>query len=244
MRFATALLFALCARAQTFDVTSVRVSIAPESAAPVTPRCEAGRFRTTMPLGVVVQWAYKLDNRQAEDLSDKLPNWTHTTRYELEGVASPDVTAEQCQAMAQRLLADRFRFRWHWETGTGKSYELVLSPRGAKLRPASASSRGVKITVNGRLFPLMSDRNGVTVDAFTSVLRSMMNPAAPITNKTGLAGTYDISLAFSQGETAAQSFADPDLFVAIEQQLGLQLREVRGDTARFIFDSIEKPDEN
>jgi len=49
---------------------------------------------------------------------------------------------------------------------------------------------------------------------------------------------------YSAGPDLNRHFADPDLFAALEQQLGPKLQEARGTVVQFIVDSIEKPGEN
>jgi uncharacterized protein (TIGR03435 family) len=53
-----------------------------------------------------------------------------------------------------------------------------------------------------------------------------------------------LKITYSGAAAATREFADPDLFTAIEQQLGLKLEDARGPVAHFVLESIEKPGEN
>jgi uncharacterized protein (TIGR03435 family) len=66
----------------------------------------------------------------------------------------------------------------------------------------------------------------------------------PVINKTGIQGKYRYKIAYSTGAAADREFADPDLFTALEQQLGLKLQAASGPVVHFVVDSIEKPDAN
>jgi uncharacterized protein (TIGR03435 family) len=65
-----------------------------------------------------------------------------------------------------------------------------------------------------------------------------------VIDKTGIPGRYKLKITYSGAAAATREFADPDLFTAIEQQLGLKLEDARGPVAHFVLESIEKPGEN
>jgi uncharacterized protein (TIGR03435 family) len=74
----------------------------------------------------------------------------------------------------------------------------------------------------------------------------------PVIDKTGLTGAYNFSLDFSYQRLSAASTADgvasepssPDIFTALQQQLGLKLEPARGKVSQFILDHVERPSEN
>ena len=70
-------------------------------------------------------------------------------------------------------------------------------------------------------------------------------------NRTGLTGTYDLTLnyepvtvgALSTDETAT-STAKPSIFTAIDTQLGLKLKARKEMVEVLIIDDIQRPSEN
>ena len=77
----------------------------------------------------------------------------------------------------------------------------------------------------------------------------------PVVDQTGIDGKWDFLLNWTPdatqfiglgGGTAPQPDPDgpPDLFTAIQQQLGLKLDSTKAPAEVFVIDSIEKPSEN
>jgi uncharacterized protein (TIGR03435 family) len=56
----------------------------------------------------------------------------------------------------------------------------------------------------------------------------------PIVDKTGLTGTFDFTLQWSDSE-------GPSLFTALQEQLGLKLEPQKVPTGVLVIDHIEKP---
>jgi uncharacterized protein (TIGR03435 family) len=66
-------------------------------------------------------------------------------------------------------------------------------------------------------------------------------------DKTGLAGKYNLQLNWSPddaGPPAADSSTPPDIFTALEEQLGLKLKPAKAEIETFVVDHAELPSEN
>ncbi len=66
----------------------------------------------------------------------------------------------------------------------------------------------------------------------------------PIVDRTGLTGVFDIDLKFrpvSAAATGTDADLAPDLFTALQEQLGLKLEPGRGTFPRVVFDRLERP---
>ena len=59
-----------------------------------------------------------------------------------------------------------------------------------------------------------------------------------IDDQTGLAGTFDLTLAWSRGANDTQR---PEIFTALQEQLGLKLEATRGPITVVVIDSIQHP---
>jgi uncharacterized protein (TIGR03435 family) len=73
----------------------------------------------------------------------------------------------------------------------------------------------------------------------------------PVVDRTGLTGRYDFDLQFSPDESlfggvlkAPDVPTKPDLFAAVQQQLGLKLEATRGPVDTLVIDRVERPSEN
>jgi uncharacterized protein (TIGR03435 family) len=84
-----------------------------------------------------------------------------------------------------------------------------------------------------------------TMARFAQTLESDVD--RPVIDMTGLEGTYDIRLEFSETRSALGS-PDPqaaELFTALREQLGLQLESGRGPIVVLVVDSaLRQPTEN
>lgn len=248
------LLFCLGLSGQTFEVTSVKPhGPAIRGAQGILPACKDGRFVAVTPMILIIRWAYDLDPAQLVELRPQLPDWAQSISgsYDLEATFNGQVSEDQCRKMTQNLLVERFRFVSHWQAGTGTVYSLVVARSGPKMPAVQEgdASSGLNIMMNGKSPQRLSGASpvppGLTMDEFARFLEGRLMPRAPVINKTGLRGLYKITLAYSPGAAAAnKAFADPDLFAALQQQLGLKLEEGRGPVSRFVVDNLEKPTEN
>jgi len=66
-----------------------------------------------------------------------------------------------------------------------------------------------------------------------------------VTDDTGLAGPYAVDLTFSApGTGATDSDNAPDIFTALQEQLGLKLERQKRMMPVFVIDHIERPSAN
>ena len=84
--------------------------------------------------------------------------------------------------------------------------------------------------------------------AFIARELSRGDAGRPVLDKTGLDGTYDLSLMWLSNVSAGKDeieLGPPDLFTAIEQQLGLTLRPSTAQLTVVVVDRADKmPTEN
>jgi uncharacterized protein (TIGR03435 family) len=131
------------------------------------------------------------------------------------------------------------------EAGAGKA---LPEPGPTDAMPAYCGG----FFMNPRPGDLRETGNAVTMDMFAPFLTQSVD--RPILNKTGLAGTYDFSIEYSplQGPgtpvgdagTAPDSSAQPSIFTALEEQLGLKLEAQMGPVDVVIIDHLEEPSPN
>jgi len=190
-----------------------------------------------------------------EGLMFGLPGWAESSRFDVTAkVADSDLNAfrnlsrEQRQAMFAALLADRFLLKTHIEIKTLPVYELVVAKGGPKLKPSKIPSpdpNGPDPLGLGNL-----DVHGTDITAAGITLSDLaMNLSFPldrtVINKTGLTGRYDFELRWTaEGVNNGETDAPPDLFTAIQEQLGLKFQAAKGPVQTLVVDHVEQPGDN
>ena len=181
------------------------------------------------------------------------PSWSTGDGFDIEAkVAAVDLptlakmTFEQRRTMFQQILADRFKLIAHHETRELPIYQLVIGKNGSKLKesapddPASTAPRR-----KGIMFG--PGRGEVTAtDASLSMVIAPLSRQLGriIVDKTGLTGRYDFTLAWTPDGVAPSDQSGPDIFTAIQEQLGLKLESTKGPVDVIVIDHIEKPSAN
>ena len=138
--------------------------------------------------------------------------------------------------MVQTLLAGRFKLAVRRETRQADVYNLVVGKNGSKLKDANGGRRNyLNWTGPGQVtFTEMT-----SLVALSAILGSILD--APVLDETGLKGTYNYSLEFSDPRLPADSRSRPDLFTAVQEQLGLQLQPVKRPIEIIVIDHVERP---
>jgi uncharacterized protein (TIGR03435 family) len=246
-----------------FDVISIKPNTSENGMRRIMNR--PGMFiADNVSLKTLIQQAYGI----REDLISGGAGWVGSSSFDFEGKISPadadtlkamnnDQMKVARQQMMQHALADRFKLKIHTETKTMPVYELVLAKGGSKLKetdPNGNYPNGIKgpdgVARGGmmRVDRTKLDGQGITVSGLIGILSQ--NLERTVIDKTGLIGKYDFVLNWkADDEPGAQSNGAPDsnapdLFTAIEEQLGLKLVSTKGPVEIIVIDNAEKPAEN
>jgi uncharacterized protein (TIGR03435 family) len=255
----------LCAGAQapagsqpavaSFDVVSVKVAKPGQSGSSSNSR-DGSFTATNSTLKSLIQFdAYEIPGPQIFGIPATLENVT----FDIEAKIDPDVSAQmktlgkeesnrQFKQMMQQLLADRFKLAVHMETRQMPIYALTVAKGGAKLQAAKNPEGGTNRTARtGQL-----KAEGVTMadlaQSLTRILASELGRVA--VDQTGLTGKYDLLLKWTpdtgpppmlNGEPDTSA---PNIFTAIQEQLGLKLEAAKGPVTVLVVDHAEMPAEN
>ena len=224
-----------------FEVASVKAnrSGAPYVGAP-GDRFSDGEFRTSnIPLRLLMRQAFE---RWQDDEIVGGPAWLDSERCDI--VAKADARTADMLPMIRSLLAERFKLTTHHETRERPLYLLRVARSDGRLgpsfRPATGSSsfRGTTgaITARAATMPLLATLLGSAV-------------RRPVTDRTGLTGTHDVDLTWTPtdavGGTGRDAISEgPDVFTAVQEQLGLKLEASRGPVDVLVIDRVERPTED
>ena len=111
-------------------------------------------------------------------------------------------------------------------------YRLMLAKGGVKLRPSDAKSSKPSGTISStgiKAFNFDMEHLAVYLE----------NPCHfPVVDGTGLTGHYDIDLYYAPANTGDSPL--PDLFTAIQEQLGLKLEPTKIPIDYLVIDSIDR----
>ena len=192
------------------------------------------------------------------------PAWVKETRFDVDARMSPATTADDVNAMARRLLVDRFGLKTHTERRAVDVYVVTVAEPG-KLGPGltPASAPCVEWRTAGGTPPKdcdLSRRNaagGMTIPAATMSefidaisIRALASTSSlfqsaidrPVIDRTGLEGYFQIiGPSPSAGGPGAETGS---FFTLIQEQLGLKLTRAREAMDVLVIDSVRMPDPN
>jgi uncharacterized protein (TIGR03435 family) len=208
---------------------------------------------TNMPLGALLLVAYDITVRQVSDPPNAI-----SEKYDIVAKAEHPVSRAEMLRMIQALLADRFKLVLRREKKEVPIYALTVAPGGPKLQRSSAEDSerttpriparaGGEESSSGVIY-----RNESMADFAWALTRMAGIGDRVVVDDTGLLGNYDFKLTFVRDAplTAAESPAaaatpdGPSIFVALQEQLGLQLDAKRAPVEFLVIEHIERPSEN
>jgi uncharacterized protein (TIGR03435 family) len=181
------------------------------------------------------------------------PAWLDSELYDIVGEPEAEgaPNRKQIEGMIQKLLADRFKLTFHHDKKELTVFTLVVGKNGSKLTPSAGDPKGlpgVGMGALGRMFA-----GNAHMSDFTGFLQAVVLDR-PVVDQTELTGRFDFQMKWTpdesqfggRGGSAKNDAADapPDLFTAIQEQLGLQLKSAKIPVDVLVIDRVEKPTEN
>jgi uncharacterized protein (TIGR03435 family) len=167
------------------------------------------------------------------------PDWLDTNRFDIVAKSPEGVPDSELPSMLQMLLKERFNLAAHLESRVMPVYHLVVSRSGVKM-PIYPARSSLENDPSVRGFPMIAGAGSV------SRLASQMAfvIGTPVIDKTELKERYSYFLSFAplaaQPDRQSPDFGPPDIFTAVEKQLGLKLQPAKDDVRVVIVDQIEK----
>ena len=116
------------------------------------------------------------------------------------------------------------------------AYDLVVAKDGSKLAESKASGKSFG---GGRAY---FHAEGLTTKLIAEQLSQIAGRV--VVDRTGLDGRYDLKLKWTPDDAVATADSSPELFTAIEEQLGLQLKAAKEPVPVLVVDHIEPPSPN
>jgi uncharacterized protein (TIGR03435 family) len=177
------------------------------------------------------------------------PEWMRADRYDV--VMQPDLPSRpstaQMRVIMQQLLADRFELVMHHATKELQVYAIVPAKRGAHLatvQPDEAAGN----TAAGMYAPGRMLAKNASVAEFANLMNRYMQLQWPVVDDTHLAGKFDFEVSWTpaEGERAAivNGATPPELFAAMDEQLGLELKPTKEQVDVLVIDGVGRPEAN
>lgn len=163
------------------------------------------------------------------------PDWIDAERFDIDAKGAAGTPDKQLPLMLQTLLAQRFGAVTHRESREMRAYDMVVAKRGLKVSlydPAHPPATTPRSNISG--VGLMSN----LADQLARVI------GQPVVDRTGAEGRYAYALSYAP-LAAGKSDSDlPDIFTAVEQQLGVKLVARKQPIEILVIDHVERPTEN
>ena len=209
---------------------------------------EVVTFNTSM--NDLISFAYAVHPRQITGA----PAWFDTELYDVTGTPEAEglPNRKQLEAMLQNLLTDRFKLTFHHDKKELSVYAITVAKGGPKLMKSAGDPNGLP----GLGFRALGNMNAVNsnMSDLAGLFQSIVLDR-PVIDQTELSGRYDFQLKWTPdasqfngrgGSVPASSAAEapPDLFTAIQEQLGLQLKAEKAPVDVMVIDRVEKPTAN
>jgi uncharacterized protein (TIGR03435 family) len=243
------------------EVVSIKPTPAETRGGSFGTRPGGGVVATNMPMASLISLAYSL---QDSNRIEGAPDWFFREGFDVNATYAGQPTPGQLQDIWREVFADRFKLKARLESREVPAYELVLArpdrgvPPGLKRIAAdcaalrAARQRGETpptppLTPGGAV-PCGANYSGGSVVSsgmpLSQFARSIQGGTGRILiDKTGLQGDYEFTLKYSSPRPGAVADPDggPDLFTALQEQLGLKVEPSRTTIEVLIIEHIERP---
>lgn len=203
-----------------------------------------------MSVGQLITYAYSLHSSQIAGGSPSLL----ATHFDIDGV--PDIdghpNVSQTRLMFQKLLVSRFNLTFHYDSRELSVFAIQVAKNGSKLTPTT-SNPGDSTHFTFSCPPVLNVRN-YSISDFAKGMQEVFLDK-PVVDQTGLNGRFDFDLkwALDDAQTYCPSNpsgsrndpnAPPDLYTAIQEQLGLKVVSTKAPVQVMVIDHVDKPSEN
>lgn len=175
------------------------------------------------------------------------PAWVRHDLWDISAKAASLAGKPEEEIYRQLLLgvaALRFSLKFQSEKRPAKGFALVLAGKG-KLGPGLRLNSGEPHSFDVKPGASLSAR-AITMNELAMWLRIPAGSAGMVVDQTGLAGLYDVDLQWTplQSSRASDPSAEPVIFSALQQQLGLKLVSAQVDEDVYEIQAAERPASN
>jgi len=229
-------------------------------------RYDGNRFTATGSLKALTRLAYGL--QQSQLIGG--PDWADSDLYDIAATAGGTTTPDAMRLMLRELLRERFMLHLVVEMRELPIYALSMARSDATPGPqlnratvdceTTGGSAHPQVAAGGRppctiqFAPGILNAAGVSMTVLAHHLSMWVDRI--VTERTGLQGTFDLSLRWlpdrlpevtaplstpGLATIGAVDPSAPSIFTALREQLGLKLEPLRGPAEVLVVERVEKP---
>jgi uncharacterized protein (TIGR03435 family) len=193
-------------------------------------------------LSDLLKFSYGLQQSQIAKAEDWVNSESYDISAEPDGEGEPSI--KQWESMVKKLMADRFQLRFHFEQREQTVYVLTVAKTGPKLTRSQSdpsASTGLGFGPPGNF----GATNATMADIAGALGQGVLS--RPVVDQTELTGRFDLRLAWTPaGPSPATEKPDapPDIFTAIQENLGLKLVSTKAPVDVLVIDHVERPSAN
>jgi uncharacterized protein (TIGR03435 family) len=238
--------------AVTFVATSIRPSATSQNGYKL--RSSSGRLVASgITAKELIEYAYDLESFQVTGG----PAWASRDRYDITAVTDDATAASQAaegharkteltiQLMVRKMLKSRFGLLVHTEAAPGPTYEIsVADPMTTTNHPGLESHvADSHPSTGGTNLPGAYNvtMTNVPISSLARRLEDYLH--APVVDKTGLPGIFDITLRW-YGDDDVPADGGDDLPGALKRSLNLKIKRIRAPVATLVIDRIAMPSQD
>ncbi len=178
------------------------------------------------------------------------PTWLEINRYDVTAKMPPGATPDSEKLMLRALLADRFKLVAHNDTEQMQANMLLPGKDKVKMKPSDGSG-----DAGCKYLPQPQDQSPGTVTFMEFSCHNMSMASfvqnlhywiydyfpGPISDNTGLKGTWDFDLKWSNRVQLATAGGEGiSIYDAIDKQLGLKLGKQLSPVPVVVVDSVNE----
>ena len=181
--------------------------------------------------------------------------WMESEKFDItaqpKGEGMP--SEKQLKEMIMKLLAERFSLVFHREKKEMAVYAVTVGKSGSKLTKSAGDPNGLPgLGFRGLGALVVTNAN---LGDFAGLMQNVVLDR-PVVDQSGLTGRWDFTLNWTPDEfqfagmgakippPATGAAAPPDLFTAMQEQLGLKLESTKAPADMFVVDKVTKPTDN
>jgi uncharacterized protein (TIGR03435 family) len=222
----------------SFEVASVKVTpLPPPNGRLIATDTDPGMVRySNVTLRNLIAIAYRFDSRLVRGGQA----WLDTEHYEVAAKAPSGTPKERVPLMLQTLLLERFKLAAHREKREQRVYFLAVERHGSKLKEAPPEEdqdpqhvRGDRAPV--QILPGRISGHAAPVASLASALALVAG--YQVVDHTHLSGVFDFNLSWTPENSNGTG---PELFTAIQEQLGLKLESGKDQVEMLVIDHADR----
>jgi uncharacterized protein (TIGR03435 family) len=190
----------------------------------------------------LIRLAYDVEDFRVSGVPKALLQPDRSNYFDVEArAAAGPLTQEQAREMLKAMLAERFQVKLHHEMKEVPVYALTVGRKGgAKLNTQAICETPPKFDPDHPVIGITSCKPARSMTQFAADLTAQLD--RPVVDQTGLTGLYAYRVTWDLEN--ARLKPDPDIFTAVQEQLGLKLEPQKAEFDSLVVDRAERPSEN